>query len=573
MSKIKKVLAMIIALAMVLGTTLTAFAETVPAQNSNQDRGNVTIQGLNEGDTVQLYQIVKADYEGNKGAFSGYSVVDTYKNDIHFEPIETDIPGIKYNYEISENDLAAVSAKITDAIQPDGTETVEAGAKSVTISGLPVGSYLVKVIPAANNSTIYSPAVASIYYVANSDQSGNEMNQGTLDMENGNTYVKKQDEPTLDKKIVEGDKEVSGNSANIGDTVDFVIKADIPSYTGSYPVFEITDILDGLTFKEIKSIQVLEDSTVVKDLTNNYNFKESTTEDGKPILTMDFVTTKDGVKTFDLQDYHGKKLVINYSATVNANAHLNEIANTNKATLKYTNDSSVNIDDDKLPKDDDNITYTYTYDIDGKLTGTDKENVIDTTHILNKLGEEIEKITTPNGTKEVKKALKDAEFTLYTNEECTDRYQQNGVDYPAIVSDEEGQLEIKGLEGSVLGTKYYLKETKAPEGYSINPMVVAIEIKHTLDDKGKLKSWAVTIDGDKTSTFTVSYEGTTTVERNDSYESADDSKYPGYNIYNTKISSLPSTGGIGTTIFTIGGCLIMIVAAGLFFASRRKSAK
>ena len=43
-----------------------------------------------------------------------------------------------------------------------------------------------------------------------------------------------------------------------------------------------------------------------------------------------------------------------------------------------------------------------------------------------------------------------------------------------------------------------------------------------------------------------------------------------YVIKNTKINSLPSTGGIGTTIFTIGGCAIMVAAAGLFFASRRK---
>ncbi len=41
----------------------------------------------------------------------------------------------------------------------------------------------------------------------------------------------------------------------------------------------------------------------------------------------------------------------------------------------------------------------------------------------------------------------------------------------------------------------------------------------------------------------------------------------------TKLSSLPSTGGIGTTIFTVGGCAIMIAAAGLFFASRRKESK
>ena len=44
-------------------------------------------------------------------------------------------------------------------------------------------------------------------------------------------------------------------------------------------------------------------------------------------------------------------------------------------------------------------------------------------------------------------------------------------------------------------------------------------------------------------------------------------------IANNKGSSLPSTGGIGTTIFTIGGCLIMIIAAALFFASRRKENK
>ena len=43
------------------------------------------------------------------------------------------------------------------------------------------------------------------------------------------------------------------------------------------------------------------------------------------------------------------------------------------------------------------------------------------------------------------------------------------------------------------------------------------------------------------------------------------------NIPNTSLSELPSTGGIGTTIFTVGGCVIMIAAAALFFMNRRKS--
>ena len=45
----------------------------------------------------------------------------------------------------------------------------------------------------------------------------------------------------------------------------------------------------------------------------------------------------------------------------------------------------------------------------------------------------------------------------------------------------------------------------------------------------------------------------------------------GNKIPNTKLASLPSTGGIGTTIFTIGGCAIMIAAAALYFVNRRKS--
>ena len=90
-------------------------------------------------------------------------------------------------------------------------------------------------------------------------------------------------------------------------------------------------------------------------------------------------------------------------------------------------------------------------------------------------------------------------------------------------------IDVEGLD---VGS-YHFEETKAPKGYSINT------------------------DG-KTLTLTVDGEVATA------------------NLYNegglndTKLSALPETGGIGTTIFTIVGCGIMIAAAGLFFASRRK---
>lgn len=92
-----------------------------------------------------------------------------------------------------------------------------------------------------------------------------------------------------------------------------------------------------------------------------------------------------------------------------------------------------------------------------------------------------------------------------------------------------GTLTVKGLaEGT-----YWFEETKAPEGYSIN------------------------VDG---ATATVTESTTANVNIPTS-------------LKDTKLSALPSTGGIGTTIFTIAGCLIMIAAAGLFFASRKKTNK
>ena len=90
-----------------------------------------------------------------------------------------------------------------------------------------------------------------------------------------------------------------------------------------------------------------------------------------------------------------------------------------------------------------------------------------------------------------------------------------------------GTLKVTGLDEG----NYEFKETKAPKGYKVTSENKAFTI--TADDEKE-----VTIDAG--------------------------------NFVNTKLSALPETGGIGTTIFTIVGCGIMIAAAGLFFASRRK---
>lgn len=110
-------------------------------------------------------------------------------------------------------------------------------------------------------------------------------------------------------------------------------------------------------------------------------------------------------------------------------------------------------------------------------------------------------------------------------------------DATIMKTDKNGNIVVKGLDDSTSEMTYEFKETKAPEGYSINETNADV-----IWDK----------DG----------EGLNAETRTGAAAMTD-----------TKLNTLPSTGGISTTIFTIGGCAIMIVAAGLFFATRRKTQK
>ena len=91
---------------------------------------------------------------------------------------------------------------------------------------------------------------------------------------------------------------------------------------------------------------------------------------------------------------------------------------------------------------------------------------------------------------------------------------------------EDGKVIAKGLDDG----EYKIVEEKAPAGYSV-----------------------VSVDN-----ATITNGTNPTVE---------------VDVADTQLHSLPHTGGIGTTIFTIAGCVIMIAAAGLFFATRRKTQK
>lgn len=548
MKKIKKIMAMLLAMVMVLGMTVTASAAETDdgIVGTSDDKGTITVSGIdveenNENLKVTAYPIVKATYDEEKGNFTGYDVV--YKK---VRPvIDLEIKDESGNIEITQAHLNAVIGALDDQREKYKMNVDSVGNYTATV---PVGSYLVVVSGA--EAKVYSPMVVSVNYV---NEKGNNVIQGgtVTTIKDGKAWVKETNQPNFTK--VEKDKTGKtegetdyGNSVNVGSKVEYTLTINpVPYYGGSHPVFNVVDTLsEGLTYDAntlkvqlVGSSQDAQATDLAAD--TDYTFTQDSENPRK--LTVDFVVKDKYTLNDKVTADTDCKIVITYTATLNKTANL--AANTtlygenvNTAVLNYTKDSKVSGNDVKGTIEE--KTYTYSFDLDNFLTKTNEKG-------------------------DVTADLAGAKFGLYTDEQCKTLYKNefnrsnDDTKDGFYFTGKDGKLSIKGLEA---GT-YYLKELAAPNGYSVNTHVFEIEIGATYaqantsgKDEGQLENWTLTVDKQKV-----------TVD--------EDNNPNGFVIKNTKLSSLPSTGGIGTTIFTIGGCAIMVAAAGLFFASRRKANK
>lgn len=592
MKRMKKILALLLAAVMVMGMCMTAFAEDGEGTTGNTegtegtgDTGDTTepevpagpkptmddkleasiINIKQTGVTVTAYQVVKANY--NDKGFTGYSWVEgtgyNGKRELFVET--TTAQGTTRTLNIDEAAIVDLAGKAkTDALGTGVTMT-QVGDTTTYSAELAAGSYVVLVT--GSNDIIYNPMLVGVYYTTTGSGDSNSLVTEDLDATTAwdllaqDGFVKSS-EPDIEKKIVDPDsRNDHGDDVAIGDTVSFRIDTTMPSYSDQYtdPKFNVSDeISKGLTY--------------VADTLKIY---VKTVENGEEVLTemessawsfatdMGFSADKNKFKVVFATDYikanQGTDIVIEYQATLNEDAGINFDPNTNKATLEYSN----NPDPNEELKTKDDTTYHYTFGIDAKLYGQGSEEWNKFTEELLKTGE-IVKVDLGNGTiVEQPKLLPGAEFTLT---------RADGKTY-TTVSDEKGYLSFTGLDA---GT-YTLQETKAPEGYSLNDAEIPVVITATYNDDGTLNSYSIKVNNKNTSTYTATYDATTkkvtnidcTPEHENDWSDVSDT----HEIKNTKLAQLPSTGGIGTTIFTIGGCAIMIIAAGLFFATRRKTDK
>lgn len=507
--KIKKIMAMLLATTMIMGSTITTFAApgVTPTENDGLNVKN-KIENVETSAQITAYQIIDAKYTND--GFVGYKWVagQNAGQDVEFNG--DTVVGLTDDY------VTAIAGN------SEGLATLTKG----NLEHLNVGTWML-LVTGSDLNKVYNPMIISVYYTEGGSDNG--MNSDAVDanenweLATNGAYAKSSDVPvtkTVDDKDSAGEKD----QAAVGDTVTFTIDTEIPSF-GSHtanPTFVVTDsIVNGLAYKLTENGEfvptVKVGDTIIHDPSGKYSVTLAENKKSFSITFNDaYLKNLAGAAT-------NRNLVITYDAviTVDAITHVGE----NDVTVDFGTGSSTAKD------------YTYTVSFNG---------------IAKKIGED----TDANG-------LADAEFTLYkAYEDDNNNYKPDAnelidVVATATTSAENGYtVDFKGLDAD---KTYYLKETKAPanSGYTINDTVYTITFANVTEAEDGPVTYEVWVDGAKVATVDYGQKLST----------------PVVTIENTKLSSLPSTGGIGTTIFTIGGCVIMIAAAGLFFASRRKSAK
>ncbi|WP_294410252.1 isopeptide-forming domain-containing fimbrial protein [uncultured Ruminococcus sp.] len=385
----------------------------------------------------------------------------------------------------------------------------------------------------------------------------------------------KEDVPAIAKKIVEGEALKDSNTASIGDDIHFQLDSTVPNMTAYNKYYYVINdtMCEGFDFQE-SSVKIYIDNMDNPINSNNYEVQTGTKADGYSfqIVMKNF---KDNYK-----DKTGKPIKVTYTAKLNDKADRSEAGNENKVNLTYSNNpnheykgenepSTTPGDGDVTGITPDSNTKTYTTSLlliktdgaDGKLLEGAKFQL---------KGEKVNRVIIGNVDNFKKDdngtyyKLKNGTFTLTApTSETNDKYDSPTTKYKLVApstlhsgkeadayveaaTDINGKITFAGLGA---GT-YTLTEIEAPSGYNklANPINIVISANPTLEGP----NWTVTKDGEELTKPTGVYE---------------------FTIENNMGVTLPSTGGMGTTVFYIVGGMLVAGALVLLIVKKRMNIK
>ena len=533
---VSRFMAVLMAMTMILSMSMTAFAADAP-------KGTLTVNNTVAGKTLDLYQIFTATKNGDNVAYTLNSAYEGF-----FQNKITGASKLK-GEALSEKAYAYVKEQVGDdgskgatfakdilgwilsasgetktAVESTHSTADTADTKTV-IDNLVYGYYVVYPLGATDTST--APGNETVKSVA----SLVNVTDTTVTINMKSNY------PTVVKKV--NDK--VADDVNIGDTVTYTLTSKVPDMTGytSY-VFNFKDTLStGLTFKGITSVTVGSGENVQNVTAGTGDNTYTLTQDGQNItITMNNFLASNKGKV-------GQTITVTYTATLNENAVTGFDANKNSATVEYSNKPGTTNKGESEPSIVDVHTFNFTI-FKYYLNGADKTGLAKAEFELYKANGEVagDKVN-------IKKVTDGVGYRVATPEEAA----TEGFKPDVIVSGTDGRVLVKGLDA---GT-YYLRETKAPDGYNKLLSDIKVEIKPVYDETtGKLTSYSVDY----------TYNGTKTTGT----EIKDTTTSPEVAVENKTGAQLPSTGSKGALMVTLAG----IVLFGVLTASKafgKKKAK
>lgn len=459
-------------------------------------------------------QVIKADTKQPTGwTFTSTAIANAYKSAYDLTDEQAVIRAM-----IAEATAGGASSKAADALRKVKaiTDLTKTPANATPVTG--------------TNDSTFTLSEAGVYYIEGTDTTDGY----TFNPMSAYIAFKDYDTTTglptnLENTTVEAKKQkdtagktVNDNIVEIGRTVtytaDYVIPYISADAADANKVFKVTDTITGADY-----VTSANNTVTVKAWINKTVDNVKAGNAGDPDI-VGSATLSNSNKTFTwimTDESYGDSTLIN-AANSNANK-----------TIVIQYDAIVK--DTKVHND---VTFG-----DGSHEGSASVDVYTGTINLSKKGEN--NVALENAKFVLAKKFNNVEkYATFTPQDdgsykftgtWADSYKKadkSFVTNTIITTDANGTAKMKGFENTETG--YYLKEVEAPDGYSL------------ADDK--VIEWSA-VNGTPSET---------NVNAN-------------VTVVDSKLSALPSTGGIGTTIFTIAGCVIMIAAAGLFFASRKKS--
>ena len=526
MKHIKKLASLLLAVVMILALATTAFAAS--------DK-TITIGNAKKGHTYTAYQIFSGTVKDGelKNIQWGTGVTAAFINSRNAAEVASGLS--------SEADAKALAKSIVDTAGNLGTAAGHADASAdgtVTISGLADGYYLV-VDTATSGGTVGTVGDVYAEYIV-------KLAGASVNVED------KSDVPTVVKKVkdFDGNTESAWNDAadyNIGDSIPFQITGTLPSNYDSYTsyYYKFTDTATNLTI----------DTTSVKVMAGTANITSYATvnlNDG--VLTVEFENLKaaNGANVTDKTT----NIVLTYNATLANTAVIGLDGNPNKVDLTYSNNPN-NGGEGSTSKTPEDEVVIFTYELDvTKVDGANAANKLkDAQFILKAVdGKNAGKYVKLNSDGTVAGWLGTAPNAIDNPTSVTAAAAQ-GV----LISGTDGLVQIIGLDAG----NYELTEVKAPTGYNKLDNPISLEIIATQKNIDNYKETGGTATASDVLTALQIKVGNKTAGGNTS------TGIVSTDVANNSGATLPSTGGIGTTIFYVTGAVLALGAGILLITKRR----